>query len=232
MSINATPRTNAVLPATFLAAHNSLLAELYVQAKASRWSLSREEFSAALYRCVAHRFGALLPREYTVEFYLRSLHVEDFALACALDRGTAWAWEQFFGHYRPSLYSDSAAMAGTQGEVYARKLVDVLYDELHTIGPGGDEPDRSGLRDYHGRSKLATWLRVLIAERHVDSSARRAPRDTEPVRRIEKPAGPLRSSRHFQKIRQPLTRFDPLRAPYLAALRQSFRRCARSARAL
>ena len=29
----------------------------------------------------------------------------------------------------------------------------------------------------------------------------RAPRDTEPVRRIEKPAGPLRSSRHFQKIR-------------------------------
>ena len=90
MSINATPRTNAVLPATFLAAHNSLLAELYVQAKASRWSLSREEFSAALYRCVAHRFGALLPREYTVEFYLRSLHVEDFALACALDRGTAW----------------------------------------------------------------------------------------------------------------------------------------------
>ena len=222
MSINATPRTNAVLPAPFLAAHNSVLAELYVQAKASRWSLSREEFSAALYRSVAYRFGALLPRDYTVEFYLRSLHLEDFAFACALHRGTAWAWEQFFGHYRPPLYSDSAAMAGTQGEVYARKLVDALYDELHPIGPGGDEPDRSGLRDYHGRSKLTTWLRVLIAERHVDSSARRQVCDTEPERRIKKPAGLLRSSRHFRKIRQPLARFDPLRAPYLAALRQAF----------
>ena len=222
MSINATPRTNAVLPAPFLAAHNSLLAELYVQAKASRWSLSREEFNAALYRSAAHRFGALLPREYTVEFYLRSLHLEDFAFACALHRGTAWAWEQFFGHYRPSLYSDSAAMAGTQGEVYARKLVDALYDELHPNGPGGDEPDRSGLRDYHGRSKLTTWLRVLIAQRHVDSSARREVRDTEAARRTEKPAGPLHISRHSRTIRQPLARFDPQRASYLAALRQAF----------
>jgi hypothetical protein len=222
MSIDATPRMNAVLPAPFLAAHNSLLAELYVQAKASRWSLSREEFNAALYRSAVHRFGALLPRDYTVEFYLRSLHSEDFAFACALHRGTAWAWEQFFGHYRPSLYSDSAAMAGSQGEAYARELVDAFYDELHPVGPDGDEPDRSGLRDYHGRSKLATWLRVSIAERHVDSTALSGARETEAARRIKKPTGPLRSSRHFRRIRQPLARFDPLRAPYLATLRQAF----------
>lgn len=171
MSSDATPRTNTALPSHFLAAHNSLLAELYVQAKASRWSLSREEFNAALYRSAAHRFGKLLPRDYVVEFYLRSLHLTDFAFACALQRGTAWAWAQFFEHYRPSLYSDSAAMAASQGNVHAREIVDALCDALHSAGPDADAPDPSALRDYHGRSKLTTWLRVLIAERHADAPA-------------------------------------------------------------
>ena len=213
--------------AQFLAVHNSLLGELYVQAKSSRWSLTREEFYLALYRSAAHRFGALMAREYAVEFYLRALHLEDLAFACALQRGTAWVWEQFFEHYRPSLYSDSTAMAGAQGEIYARELVDALYNELQPegprpTGPKEDEPHRSGVFDYHGRSKLATWLRVIVAERHVDSQAGCAVREPEAAQKIKKPARFPSSLRLSWLTRHPLAISDPLRAPYLAALHQAF----------
>ena len=115
-------------------------------------------------------------------------------------------------------------MAGTQGDVHVRKLVDALYDELHPNGPGGDEPDRSGLRDYHGRSKLTTWLRVLIAQRHVDSSARREVRDTEAARRTEKPAGPL-ISRDIPGRSGSLLPDSTLNAAVPRGAAPSFRRC-------
>jgi RNA polymerase sigma factor (sigma-70 family) len=53
-----------------------------------------------------------------------------------------------------------------------------LYAELYGVDQrGGTRP--SLLRYFHGRSSLATWLRAVLAQRHVDRI--RAARRTEPL---------------------------------------------------
>ena len=57
-----------------------------------------------------------------------------------------------------------------------RSLADSLYAELY--GLEQSEGSRRSLFDYfHGRSKLSTWLRAVLAQRHVD--ALRAGRRTD-----------------------------------------------------
>ena len=48
------PETTTAGPTEFLAAHPSLFESLHTQAGADRWSLTRQEFAAALYRSAAH----------------------------------------------------------------------------------------------------------------------------------------------------------------------------------
>src|ERR1700722_18896940 len=89
----------------FRSAHSSLLAWLHAQSKASRWSVSRDDFSAALYRSATRRFADSDPDGDALEVFLRSLHLEDLALACALRTGSNSAWEEFIARYRPLLHS-------------------------------------------------------------------------------------------------------------------------------
>src|SRR4029434_2989755 len=49
----------------------------------------------------------------------------------------------------------------------ARELADSLYGELYGIDERG-EARQSLFRYFHGRSSLATWLRAVLAQRHVD----------------------------------------------------------------
>jgi RNA polymerase sigma-70 factor (ECF subfamily) len=70
--------------------------------------------------------------------------------------------------YRPELYRAARAIAGdsTGGE-----LADSLYAELYGLTSRGES--RRSLFDYfHGRSKLGTWLRAILAQRHVDEIRR------------------------------------------------------------
>src|SRR4029453_14244505 len=60
----------------------------------------------------------------------------------------------------------------------ARELADAIYGELF---------ERSLFRYFHGRSSLATWLRAVLAQRHVDHL--RAGRRLEPLPDDEFPAG-------------------------------------------
>ena len=77
----------------------------------------------------------------------------------------------------------AAARAGA-GDARARDLADSLYVELYgvrgvteneprtdsTSTAAAKKPGRRPLFDYfHGRSKLSTWLRAVLAQRHVDS---------------------------------------------------------------
>ena len=103
--------------------------------------------------------------------YLGSLHVEDLALAAACADGNEVAWEYMMTVLRPILYA--AARALTKDETAARELADTLWAELYGVGrtrasvePGSDR--RSLLSSFHGRSKLSTWLRSVLAQRHVD----------------------------------------------------------------
>jgi RNA polymerase sigma factor (sigma-70 family) len=155
--------------AEFLSAHASLLESLQVRANAARWNVPLDEFAATLCRSAAHRFGAEQPPAEELENYLRTLHLEDLALACALRCGCEPAWEEFVANYRPILYAAGRAIVGSAGEERARELADSLYAELYGLDRSGGARKNSLLDYFHGRSRLATWLRSILAQRYVDA---------------------------------------------------------------
>jgi RNA polymerase sigma-70 factor, ECF subfamily len=182
----------------------------------AEWNLTREQFQSALERSAAKRFPDKARDTKKIEAYLETLHASDLALALACSLGSPAAWDFFMMQLRPELYRAARAIAGYSSaqEAAARDLADSLYADLY----GLRETDgcRKSLFEYfHGRSKLSTWLRAVLAQRHVDE-IRRA-RKTESLETedggersdIATPA-PLAASASAET--------DPERAKYLAIL--------------
>jgi len=145
----------------------------------AEWNLSRTEFEAALARSAAHRFsGASAQRDgNAIRNYLESLHHKDLALACACAAGSEAGWEFFVAQFRQELYRAARAITGG-GDSDARELADSIYADLYGLREA--EGKRRSLFGYfHGRSKLGTWLRAILAQRHVD--AIRHARRLEPI---------------------------------------------------
>lgn len=143
------------------------------QAAASAFGgVERSQFVQALERSVAGRFRESSPTREAVGSYLDSLYVEDLALAAACRDASEPAWEHFVSRFRPDLYSAARAIC-RHDEAAARELADSLYGELFGAGRTGGQQgsgERKSLFDYfHGRSKLSTWLRAILSQRHVDS---------------------------------------------------------------
>jgi RNA polymerase sigma factor (sigma-70 family) len=131
-----------------------------------RWGLSTERFSRELARCAESRFRAAAPSSSELQSYLGALHLEDLALACACADGAENAWEYFINTHRGYLRACAAAMikrSATSPE--ARELADSLFAELYGLSEG---KHGSLLRYFHGRSSLRTWLRAVLAQRHVN----------------------------------------------------------------
>ena len=148
---------------------------LFRKADAERWTLAREEFADVLNASVGRAFATGAPSTREMDRYLAGLHVADLALAAACALGREQAWDHFVLEHRPVLYRSADALDPTGG---ARELADSLYADLYGMGDPG--PGRRSLfRYFHGRSSLATWLRAVLAQRHVD--AIRARRRTEPL---------------------------------------------------
>jgi RNA polymerase sigma factor (sigma-70 family) len=148
----------------------------------AEWNLSRTQFGAALARSVAHRFAdaTTQPPAGAIQSYLETLRHADLALACACSAGSEAAWEFFVAQFRQELYRAARAITGSAGagDAGARELADSLYADLY--GLRESDGQRKSLFDYfHGRSKLGTWLRAILAQRHVDE-IRRA-RKLEPL---------------------------------------------------
>jgi RNA polymerase sigma-70 factor (ECF subfamily) len=149
-----------------------LAARLHRTARAERWAVPVEAFAAALERSAAH--GAATDDAGLVR-YLEGLHLDDLALACGCLAGDEAAWEHVVREYRPALYRAAEAIDRTGG---GRELADSLYAELYGVrGKAGAGTPL--LRYFHGRSTLGTWLRTVLAQRHVD--ARRAARRLDPL---------------------------------------------------
>ena len=140
--------------------NEALVQRLYERANAARWSLPVAAFAAALEASAAGK--AIGGRE--VERYLASLHLEDLALACACAAGNEGAWELFIREQRLHLYRAADALDPGGG---ARELADSLYAELYGLRDSHGER-RSLFHYFHGRSSLATWLRAVLSQRHVD----------------------------------------------------------------
>jgi RNA polymerase sigma-70 factor, ECF subfamily len=154
---------------------DALAERLYGQADGSRWSLPPALFTAALQASIERTFSGRTPSGREIERYLASLHLQDLALACACAAGHDPAWEHFIRHHRPLLYRCADALDSSGG---ARELADSLYADLF----GTEERDgkRASLfRFFSGRSSLATWLRAVLSQRHVDRQ--RAARRLEPL---------------------------------------------------
>ncbi len=147
----------------------SLIEQLYAQSQAARWGLSLEEFSLSLERSASKSFATEETARQKLEDYLAALHLEDLALAAACAAGCESAWEHFFATYRPYLRAAAAAILRcSAASAEACELGDSLFTDLYGLADGKDS-DRSLFRYFHGRSSLKTWLRVVLAQRHIDS---------------------------------------------------------------
>jgi RNA polymerase sigma-70 factor (ECF subfamily) len=141
-----------------------LARELFARANADRWRVDRRRFIDALERAVLKGLGSAAAESHAVERFCRALHLEDLALACACGAGDDEAWQHFVTTYRPALYRAADAIDRSGG---ARELADSLYGDLFGVTAKGSA--RASLFDYfHGRSSLGTWLRAVLAQRHVD----------------------------------------------------------------
>jgi len=167
-----------------------LVRRLYERARAKQWNLPIDVLAEALRASAARAFGPQGAAPHELVSYLESLHLEDLAVACACAEGSEQAWEHFVREHRPILYRAADAFDPSGG---ARELADSLYGDL--FGLTDRHTARQSLfRYFHGRSSLATWLRSVLAQRHVDrlrTRRRMEPLPGEDDARIEAP--PARS---------------------------------------
>lgn len=156
-------------PVSVPAIPDSVARELHRQSAATTWDVSFAAFTARLTASATSRFksGATVR---DVEAYVRGLHLDDLALACACAAGHDGAWEHFVREMRPALYAAARAIAKPDA---ARDLADSLYAQLYGVDAKGHQR-RSLLDYYHGRARLSTWLRTVLAQRHIDSVRERA----------------------------------------------------------
>jgi RNA polymerase sigma-70 factor (ECF subfamily) len=142
----------------------ALLQDLFDRARAARWAVAPARFEVVLIRSLDKAGAGESPREVQAEGHLQGLHLEDLALACGCEDGHEGAWEHFVREFRPQLYRAATAIDPTGG---ARDLADGLYADLFGLKER-DGVRQSLFRYFHGRSSLATWLRSVLAQRHVD----------------------------------------------------------------
>ena len=143
---------------------SQLVERLYRQAHGDRWRVPIDRFARVLDASAERAFAGRTPDAGTLSRYLASLHLEDLALACACASGDEPAWEHFVLVQRPLLYRAADSLDPGGG---ARDLADSLYADLFGLGEHAGER-QSLFRYFHGRSSLTTWLRAVLAQRHVD----------------------------------------------------------------
>jgi RNA polymerase sigma-70 factor (ECF subfamily) len=97
------------------------------------------------------------------ERYLAGLHLEDLAIAVACIDGRDAAWEHFIAEHKSLLTRAATAIDPAGGG----DLADSLYGDLFGLQQKAGER-QSLFRYFHGRSRLATWLRAILAQRHID----------------------------------------------------------------
>jgi RNA polymerase sigma factor (sigma-70 family) len=151
-----------------LADHQVLLDRLFAESGAPSWGLTRDRFQLALEASAGKHFSSA-PALKQLEDYLGALHLNDLALACSCSEGRAEAWEHFVATYRGYLRSAAGAILRCSATSPAAcDLADSLFAELYGLSEG-KRADRSLFRYFHGRSSLKTWLRAVLAQRHVDA---------------------------------------------------------------
>jgi RNA polymerase sigma-70 factor len=149
-------------PPEFVAQNARSLARMCERARAARWNVSDESLCDAAYR--GARSAGVLERG-GVESFIDALHAADLSLALACQAGESAPWEHFITSFRPALYAAARAIAGD--EARGREMADSIWAEMYGMEVR-DGRRRSILSYFHGRSSLLTWMRAVLAQRHVD----------------------------------------------------------------
>src|SRR5262249_26377748 len=198
--------------ATFLAGCQQLVDQLLAEAAPASWGLTRKSFLAAIERSAAKRFAGTPVAPGQVQEYLSSLHLGDLALACACAEGLTDAWEHFVSTYQSYLRSAAGAILRCPANSpAARELADSLFAELYGL-TAGKRAERSLFRYFHGRSSLKTWLRAILAQRHIDAvrAGRRFAELEADDSGVQRPSQPAADSSGTPSLH------DPHRQRYLA----------------
>src|SRR5712664_4691588 len=146
----------------------ALVDQLFADSGAQSRGLQRDVFAAAREQGARKRFGEESPGVVQLEEYLSTLHLQDLALACACAEGRSDAWDYFVSTFRGYLRSAAAAILRCPPQSPAAcELADSLFADLYGLGEGANR--RSLFRYFHGRSSLKTWLRAVLAQRHIDA---------------------------------------------------------------
>jgi RNA polymerase sigma factor (sigma-70 family) len=212
--------------------HAAFIEQLCSAAGGTPWECEAKRFRWHLARSAVSRFRSGTPTWEEVQEYLATLHLEDFALACGCADGAEAAWNFFVREYRGYLRKCAGVMLRHSAESpEARELADSLFAELYGVADGRRGAG-SLFRYFHGRSSLKTWLRAVLAQRHVDG-IRAAQRfdsldEEDGGAQLSAPdgAGGGKVLKHFDvRERGPLaTPADPHRAEYVALFCEALRR--------
>jgi RNA polymerase sigma-70 factor len=149
-------------PPELHARHRAALARLCKRADAARWNFGDDAIVEAAFRGAR---AAGVVEAAGVAQYIDSLHAHDLALALACKDGNSAAWEHFITTFRPQMYSAARAIAGD--EMRGRELADSIWADMYGLDVR-DGRRRSLLDYFHGRSSILTWIRAVLAQRHVD----------------------------------------------------------------
>jgi RNA polymerase sigma factor (sigma-70 family) len=205
-----------------------LLDQLFASSGAASWGLQRDAFAAALEHSATKRFADQTPVAAKIEEYFSTLHLQDLALACACAEGRTDAWDYFVATFRGYLRSAAAAVLRCPPDSPAScELADSLFADLYGLGEGVNRC--SLFRYFHGRSSLKTWLRAVLAQRHVDSI--RASRRFTDIEGVDGRAT-LPASASPTRTRLSGDGAGPLQDPHRADLVALFRRALEVALAL
>ncbi len=145
-----------------------LLNQLFADARAASWGVDCDAFAVTLHLSAKKHFVEDIPPVAKLEGYFFSLHLQDLALACGCAQGNSAAWDYFVATYRGYLRSAAGIILHCPPDSpAAQELADSLFAELYGLSEGANR--RSLFRYFHGRSSLKTWLRAVLAQRHVDA---------------------------------------------------------------
>jgi RNA polymerase sigma-70 factor len=199
----------------WLTGRQSLVDKLFAASGAASWGLPRNSFAAALEHSARKQLGGESGTG-KIEEYLSALHLQDLALACACAEGHDAAWDHFVARFRAYMRSAAGAILRCPPDSQAAcELADSLFADLYGLAEGPVR--RSLFRYFHGRSSLKTWIRAILAQRHVDSI--RANRRFTDLEAADGDAAQSATARGTN-----FAAAEPLRDPHRAELVAHFRR--------
>ena len=137
--------------------------ELCGQSRCADWGISHKSFSVILL-AVAAKYLPVDTALTDSASFLKTLRVEELALARGCAEGNERAWEVFLTRYREKLFEMALGIA--REAATARELADSLYADLYGVNSRGER--LSKLSSYTGRGSLEGWLRTVLAQEFVN----------------------------------------------------------------